>query len=109
MNKDLFELYGIFFKTLSNETRFKIIRLLIKGPKSVNEISKKLKFEQSRVSHNLKKLECYGFVTLKSKGRQRIYHIDKKYVLPIINNVDKYIYKYDKRLKECLENNYKGV
>ena len=97
-----FFLYEKFFKTLSNRTRFEIIRLLMKGPRSVNEISKKLKFEQSRVSHNLKRLECYGFVLSECKGKQRIYSIEKKYILPIINNVDKYISKYNKRLKECI-------
>ena len=96
-----FFLYEKFFKTLSNRTRFEIIRLLMKGPRSVNEISKSLKFEQSRVSHNLKRLECYGFVISICKGKQRIYSLDKKYILPIINNIDKYIYKYNKRLKEC--------
>jgi len=101
MIKSSFFLYEKFFKTLSNKTRYDIIRLLIKGPKSVNEISKSLKFEQSRVSHNLKRLECYGFVISTCKGKQRIYSLDKKYILPIINNVDKYIYKYNKRLKEC--------
>ena len=102
MTKSSFFLYEKFFKTLSNKTRFEIIRLLMKGPRSVNEISKKLKFEQSRVSHNLKRLECYGFVLSECKGKQRIYSIEKKYILPIINNVDKYISKYNKRLKECI-------
>lgn len=103
MTKSSFFLYEKFFKTLSNKTRFDIIRLLIKGPRSVNEISKTLKFEQSRVSHNLKRLECYGFITCECKGKERIYSLDERYILPIINNIDKYIYKYNKRLKECLK------
>jgi len=78
MTRSSFFLYEKFFKTLSNKTRYDIIRLLIKGSKSVNEISKTLKFEQSRVSHNLKRLECYGFVISICKGKQRIYSLDKK-------------------------------
>ena len=103
MKKVSFDLYQQFFKTFSNRTRFEIIKLLRNGQKSVNEISKELGFEQSRVSHNLKKLECCGFVTSEYKGKLKIYSIDKKYMLPIIKNIDKYLKKYDKRLKECLK------
>ncbi len=103
MIKMSFDLYEKFFKTLSNKTRFDITKLLMKGQKSVNEISRELKFEQSRVSHNLKILEYYGFVTLKCKGKQRIYSLDKKYITPIMDKIDNYISKYDKRIKECLK------
>mgnify|MGYP001609441584 CR=1 FL=1 len=103
MTESSFLLYEKFFKTLSNKTRFETIRLLLKGPKSVNEISRTLNFEQSRVSHNLKKLECYGFVLFKCKGKERIYSIDKEsHIMSIMNNIDKYMNKYNKRLKECL-------
>lgn len=103
MTKSSYFLYEKFFKTFSNKTRYEIIRLLIKGPKSVNQISKALKFEQSRVSHNLKRLEGCGFVICECKGKERIYSVDRKYVLPIINHVDKYIHKYNKRLKDCIK------
>ena len=103
MTKSSFILYETFFKTISNKTRFEIVKLLIKGPRSVNEISNQLNFEQSRVSHNLKRLECYGFITCNCKGKQRIYSIDKKsHILEIIKGIDKYISKYNKRLKECM-------
>lgn len=99
-----FKLYKIFFKTLSNKTRFEIVKLLIKGPKSVNSISKNLRFEQSRVSHNLKKLECYGFINCECKGKERFYSINKKsYIIEIMKNIDKYMRKYNKILNECLE------
>ena len=94
-----FKLYKIFFKTLSNKTRFEIVKLLIKGPKSVNNISKNLKFEQSRVSHNLKKLECYGFINCECKGKKRVYSINKKsYIVEITNSIDKYMKEYNKIL-----------
>ena len=103
MNKNSFILYENFFNAISNKTRFEIIRLLMKKPMSVNEISRKLGFEQSRVSHNLKKLDCCGFVKCKYKGKKRIYSIDKKYILPIILNTDKYLRRYEKRLRECFK------
>jgi len=101
MTKTSFYLYEMFFKALSNKTRFEIIRLLRNGPMSVNKICNKLKFEQSRVSHNLKKLEHCGFVSSKINGKQRIYSIDAKYIAPILESIDKYINKYDKKLKVC--------
>jgi len=101
MKKTSFYLYEMFFKTLSNKTRFEIIRILKDGPKSVKEICEKSNFEQSRISHNLKRLEGCGFVTCKCKGKQRIYSIDAEYILPIMNSIQRYIDKYDKRLKVC--------
>lgn len=101
MTNTSFYLYENFFKTLSNKTRFNIIMFLINGPKSVGKIAKELKFEQSRISHNLKKLECYGFVICASKGKNRIYSIDKKYIFPIIANINRFMIKYKKRLDEC--------
>jgi ArsR family transcriptional regulator len=101
MKKKSFYLYEMFFNTLSNRTRFEIIRVLKDGPKSVNEICKRTGFEQSRISHNLKRLEDCGFVICEIKGKKRIYSIDAHYIIPIMNSIDKYIKKYDKRLKVC--------
>lgn len=93
--------YRLFFKAFSNNTRFEIIKLLRKGQKSVTGISKGLGFEQSRVSHNLKCLEACGFVTSKWKGKNKIYSLDKKHIIPILDNIDKHIERYSKRLECC--------
>ncbi|MBI2107459.1 helix-turn-helix transcriptional regulator [Candidatus Woesearchaeota archaeon] len=79
--------------------------------KNVTEICKDLNFEQSRVSHNLKCLEACGFVNSKWKRKNRIYYLDKKHILPILDNVDRHIEKYSKRLKSCgiLKNKSCGV
>ncbi len=103
--------YRLFFKAFSNKTRFEIIKLLRTRQKSVTEICKKLKFEQSRVSHNLKCLEACGFVSSKWNGKNKIYFLDKKHIIPILDNIDKHIESYDKRLKSCgvLKNKSCGV
>lgn len=93
--------YRLFFRALSNKTRFGIINLLREGPKTVTEISKSLKFEQSRVSHNLKKLEQCGFVSSERKGKNKIYSIDREYIVPVLKNLEKYIDKYKKKLNKC--------
>lgn len=55
--------YRMFFKAFSNKTRFEIIRLLRKRPKSVTELERETGFEQSRILHNLRCLEACGFVS----------------------------------------------
>ncbi len=103
--------YKLFFKALSNKTRFEIITLLRKRPKGVTEICKELKFEQSRVSHNLKCLEACGFVNSKWNGKNKIYELDRNHIIPILNNIDKHIERYDKRLETCgvLKNKFCGI
>lgn len=95
------ESYKLFFKAFSNKTRFEIIKLLRKGPKNVSEICKELNFEQSRVSHNLKCLVDCGFVIAKWNGKNKVYSLDTKHIVPILNNIDEHIRHYNKRLKTC--------
>ena len=42
--------YELFFETFSNKTRMRVIEALALGPKSVNEICRLTKEEQSKVS-----------------------------------------------------------
>lgn len=93
--------YKLFLKALSNKTRLEIIGLLRKGPQNVSDICRNLNFEQSRVSHNLKCLVSCGFVNAKYNGKNKIYSLDKKHIIPILNNMDKHLNSYNKRLKTC--------
>lgn len=103
--------YKLFFKAFSNKTRFEIIKLLRKSPKNVSEICKALGFEQSRVSHNLKCLEACGFINSEWKGKNKIYSLDKKHIMPILNNIDNHIERYNERLECCgvLKNKSCGI
>ena len=103
--------YRLFFRAFSNKTRFEIMKVLKFGPKNVTQIIKKTRFEQSRVSHNLRCLEACGFVNLRVKGNQRIYELDKKHILPILKNIEAHIKNYNKRLKFCsvLKNKSCGI
>ena len=97
MNTDL---YKLFIKAFSNETRLRIIDLLKSSPRSVSEICKELNFEQSRVSHNLRCLTDCGFVHAKQNGKSRLYSLDKKTILPMIKLIDDHIKSYDEHLKK---------
>lgn len=93
--------YKLFFKAFANKTRFEIIELLIKAPKTVNQICKKLGYEQSRVSHNLKCLVDCGFIQNKRVGKTKVYSLDQKTIIPILKLVDTHIGKYSTHLKKC--------
>ncbi|MFQ5532128.1 MAG: ArsR/SmtB family transcription factor [Candidatus Nanoarchaeia archaeon] len=91
-----YDAYKCFFSAFSNKTKFEVIFLLRNGPKTVNEICKALRFEQSRVSHNLKRLEDMGFVTCRRVGKTKVYSLDKRYISPILKKMNKYMQSYGK-------------
>jgi len=94
-------IHRIFFKAFSNDTRLEIINLLRKKPLTVLEICKKLGFEQSRVSHNLKCLENCGFVKITPNGNFRKYALDEETIVPLVDMFSKHIQLYKDRLKSC--------
>lgn len=94
----IYQTYEIFFGTLDNLNRLKIINLLRAGKKNVSEISKELKFNQTTVSHNLKRLETCGFVKVEKKGRHRYYALNNKTIKPLMNLIDKHMNSYCKHL-----------
>jgi|Deesub1362B_J571_1020462.scaffolds.fasta_scaffold00071_115 ArsR family transcriptional regulator len=97
-------IYGswkLFADVLSNKTRFDIVTLLRKeGELNVSEICKRLGYEQSRVSHNLKCLLNCGFVDVEQRGKNRIYRISDE-VKRILDELEEYIAEYEKRLVSC--------
>jgi ArsR family transcriptional regulator len=93
--------YKLFFKALANKTRFEIVRVLRRGPKSVKDLVKATGFEQSRISHNLKCLVGCGFVENNRDGRQVIYSLNEETIKPLLELIDKHIRKYEKHLRKC--------
>ena len=91
------EACDIFFETLANRRRLKIIDLLRKGPRNVSEIIKATGLEQSNVSHNLRRLERCGFVFVKQQGKQRIYTLNKETIQPLMSLIDTHINKFCKK------------
>ena len=86
--------YEDFFKNFANKTKFKIIMLLKNKPMSVNELSKTMKEEQSKISHSLAKLSACNILNVEQKGKQRIYSLNKDTVIPIIQLVEKHVEKH---------------
>lgn len=88
--------YYIFFRNLANPLKMKIITELRKSSLSVNEITDKLKAEQSKVSHALSNLKACNIVTSRVEGKQRIYSLNKKTIIPMFDIIDKHKLSYCK-------------
>ena len=72
------------FKALCDETRLKIIELLLDGEKCVCEIVPFAKRTQSTVSIQLSKLENLGVVESRREGKSVYYKIKNKKVMKIL-------------------------
>ena len=90
--------YKIFFGTLANENRIRLINALRKETKCVHEITKELGFNQTTVSHNLKRLLRCGFVFVEKKGAHRYYSLNKKTIMPLMNLIDEHMHEYCEKI-----------
>lgn len=88
--------YYVFFRNLANPLKMRIITELRKSSLSVNEITDKLKAEQSKVSHALSNLKICNIVTSRVEGKQRIYSLNKKTIIPIFDIIDNHKLSYCK-------------
>jgi DNA-binding transcriptional ArsR family regulator len=86
--------YDLFFETISNKVRIRILQLLQKRPMPVNEICQYLGEEQSKVSHNLKRLTDCHLVEAERKGKQKIYSLNTETMLPLMKLVEEHVKKY---------------
>ncbi len=92
--------HQFFFETLGNQTRWDIVHLLIEKPYRATDIARKLGYEQSLVSHHLRRLETCGFVKVKANSTERVYYLNKGTVAPLLKLVDKHVNKFCKKV--CL-------
>ena len=88
------ETYKLFFRSLANPNRLKIINSLRKSEKCVSEIIKSTGFEQTMVSHNLKILEKCGMVFAKRNGKHKYYSLNKKTIKPLLIMIDNHMSEY---------------
>src|SRR5436190_17192527 len=66
------------FQALAEPNRLAIVELLRKSPRSVNEISSILKFDQPKTSKHLRVLADSGLVSKQTVAQKRIYQINTK-------------------------------
>jgi DNA-binding transcriptional ArsR family regulator len=79
-----------FFETLGNEGRLYILHTLRNGPRSVSDLVTATGMTQTHVSHNLKHLESFGFVTASRDGKYRVYELAME-LEPLLKLIDKHV------------------
>ena len=89
--------YYPFFGNLANPLKISIITALKEKESSVLQLARKLKIEQSKLSHALSSLRCCSIVQVKQRGKKRIYSLNRKTILPILKIIDKHEEKFCKK------------
>ena len=87
------------FKALGDETRLKIVRLLLGGKKCVCHIYPNVERSQSTVSLQLKKLEMLEIVESERKNKFIFYSLKDKRIRKILKIC--HISKYEMKEKKC--------
>ena len=82
--------YHIFFGNLANPLRIDVIIALRLGKKNVSELMNEIGVEQSKLSHALTGLRNCNLVNYEKNGKERIYSLNRKTILPILKIIDKH-------------------
>ncbi len=75
------------FKTLSDETRLRILNLLLERECCVCEVMQALDISQTRASRNLSLLYDAGFLKLRKDGLWSLYSIDEEGMREYLSNL----------------------
>jgi DNA-binding transcriptional ArsR family regulator len=86
--------YDRFLTTLKNRPRLAIVKSLIGGEKNVGQLTSDLGVHQTTVSHSLKRLLDCGFVFVERNGKERVYSVNKKTILPLMRLMDNHVSNY---------------
>jgi len=81
------------FKSLSDETRLRILRLLMERECCVCEVMQALDISQTRASRNLAALLDAGFLKLRRDGLWSLYSIDREGMKGYLNNLVQVVIK----------------
>ena len=86
------------FKVLSDETKLRMLNMLLERECCVCEVMQALEISQSKASRGLSALYDAGFLKLKKEGLWSLYSIDKE-------SISGYQYQLIEAAKEALNNN----
>jgi predicted transcriptional regulator len=67
----------VMLKTLADESRLALLRLLNQEEHTVGDLAQQLDLGEPTISHHLSKLREMGFVTLRMAGNQRYYRVNE--------------------------------
>lgn len=70
-----------FCKALGDDTRQRILQMLLEGERSVGDIADAFATSQPTISHHLNVLKQFGLVTNRKEGKQVFYAINRDNVV----------------------------
>lgn len=76
-----------FGKGIGNAARYRIIEALIKGHKTVNELTRIVKLSQPAVSQHLKTLKACDLVIDERRGKEVFYTVNTEYTLTLLTSL----------------------
>ncbi len=94
---DLCKEINKFGKGIGNAARYRIIEALLKGRKTVNELTRIVKLSQPAVSQHLKTLKACDLVIDERSGKEVFYALNTEYTLKLLHNLVKDMDKQQKK------------
>jgi DNA-binding transcriptional ArsR family regulator len=82
-----------FGRGMSNVARYRIIEALLKGRKTVGELTKIVKLSQPAVSQHLKVLKASELVVDERRGQEVFYDVNTKFMLDLLTKLTKDVKK----------------
>ncbi|MDP3795256.1 MAG: metalloregulator ArsR/SmtB family transcription factor [Candidatus Sungbacteria bacterium] len=74
-------------KGIGNENRYRILEALMKGPRTVGEIAKKVGLPQPAVSQHLKVLKSATLVEDTRQGQEVLYSVNVVYMASLLKKL----------------------
>ena len=96
---DLCKEINKFGKGVGNAARYRIIEALLKGRKTVNELTRIVKLSQPAVSQHLKTLKACDLVIDERRGKEVFYVVNTEYTLKLLHNLVNDMNKQKKKSK----------
>jgi len=76
-----------FGKGIGNETRYRIVQALLRGRKTVGELTAIVKLSQPAVSQHLKTLRECNIVTDERRGQEVFYAVNTEHALSLLQKL----------------------
>src|SRR4051812_37636268 len=86
-----------FGKGIGNSSRYAIVEVLLKGPKTVSELVHTVKQSQPAVSQHLKTLKETGLVSDRRDGQNIFYSLNTEHMLNLLTALSKDVERCKKR------------
>ncbi len=88
------------FAALAEPTRFRIVELLLSGPRAVNDIGERLQLNQPQVSKHLRVLKEARLVDVQPRAQQRLYELRSEPLREFHDWLERYRRIWDARFVE---------